>query len=163
MKRRPSLARDVFAGAAAGVVGMVASGAADRVLDRLIAAGTKRGRRSGHAVAADAFARRLFGDDERSLRRGRVLFHGLYGVGWGIAYAALRRRVPSVARAAGLPFAVPFFLACDGAIAPLARLAPPLTRIPWPLDAKELADHVAWTAATSLVERAARRFLGRLA
>ena len=48
-----------------------------------------------------------------------------------------------------------FFLLCDGALAPLFRMSPPLRRIPWQLNAKELLNHVAWSAAAELTHRAA--------
>jgi putative membrane protein len=56
-----------------------------------------------------------------------------------------------------LPFAVPFFLACDGGIAPLLGLSPGLARVPWQLSVKELLNHVAWTATAETAHRLARR------
>ena len=45
-------------------------------------------------------------------------------------------------RALGMLFAVPFYLACDGVIAPLLGLMPTVTRVRWQLDAKDFANHV---------------------
>jgi putative membrane protein len=48
-------------------------------------------------------------------------------------------------------------VACDGLIAPLLRLTPPPGRLPWQVNAKKLANHVAWTAAAELVHRGVAR------
>lgn len=168
MRAARSLPVDLLVGAASGILASAVTGRTDRLLEHLVSDEQKRRERqvrtgSGHEVAAASFARKVAGPraSARSLRRGEALFGALYGVGWGLVYAALRRRAPQVGRAAGLPFAVPFFLACDGAIAPRLGLSPPLRAIPWQLDAKELANHVAWTATAELVTRAALRALAR--
>ncbi len=163
-----SLPVDLLVGAATGVVASALAGRTDRLLDHLVSAEQKQRDRqvrtgTAHEVAASQFARRLVGPRARarSLRRGRALFGALYGVGWGLVYAALRRNVPAVGRGAGLPFAVPFFLACDGGIAPELGFSPSLRAVPWQLSAKELANHVAWTATAELLTRAAGRALAR--
>lgn len=163
MPARSTLGSDLLVGAAAGAVASAVTAGADRLLDPLVSDAARRRERAvregpGHDVAAGAFARRLAGPgaDARALRRGRALFGLLFGVGWGLVYAAVRRRQPAAARAAGLPFAVPFFLACDGAIAPLTGLSPSPRALPWQVNAKELANHAVWTAAAEVVTRAVR-------
>lgn len=168
MNASRSLSRDLLVGAASGVLASAVTGKADHLLDHLVSDEQKRRERqvrtgSGHEVAAASFARKLAGPraSARSLRRGQALFGALYGIGWGLVYAALRHRAPQVGRAAGLPFAVPFFLACDGGIAPRLGFSPSLRAIPWQLNVKELANHVAWTATAELATRAALRALAR--
>jgi hypothetical protein len=164
MAKAQSLSRDLLAGAAGGIAGTLMSGVVDNVLGKAIGRKTvAKGPRSGHSVAADAFAKRVFGEDERARKLGHLAFGALFGAGWGLVHGALRRKVPVFGRIAGVPFAVPFYLACDGGIAPLAKLAPPITKIPWSLNAKEIADHVAWATTSELMQRAARRFFERRA
>jgi putative membrane protein len=61
----------------------------------------------------------------------------------------------------GLPFAVPFFFGCDGAMAPLMGVSPGIQKIPWQLNAKELGNHVAWTLAAEAVHRLVPRIAAR--
>ena len=53
----------------------------------------------------------------------------------------------------GLPFAVPFFLGCDGAMASLLGISPSIQKIPWQFNAKEVVNHFAWTLAAEAVHR----------
>lgn len=146
--------RELLVGAAAGLAGSLASSTSERCLDRLVSPEQKRRERavrtgSAHQVAATALGRAL-----SSGTAGKLVFGLAYGLGWGLIYAAVRRRAPQVGSLLGLPFAVPFYLMCDGAIAPLLRLSPVPTAVPWQqLNAKELGNHVAWTATAELLTR----------
>lgn len=154
----------LLTGAAAGLLAGAVVGQVDRLLDRFISPAQRRREKrvrvtTPHRLAGPLFAERISG---RALSKSgeqwaQAVFNVAYGVGWGLVYAAVRRRFPQLARAGGLPFAVPFFLVCDGVIAPLLRLTPHPGKIPWQPNAKELANHIAWTAAAEVVNRAADR------
>jgi putative membrane protein len=77
---------------------------------------------------------------------------------WGLIYAGLRGKIPTVAKYMGFPFAVPFFFGCDGAFAPLFGVSPGIRKIPWQINAKELGNHIAWTLTAETVHRLASRF-----
>lgn len=160
--RRSSVGRDIRIGMGAGLLGSLVVGPVNAFLSRFVS--EEQGRRemavrdgSPHDVAANKIAKRLGGEQpsDRAKRLGRVAFGTAYGLGWGIIYAMVRRAAPPASRFAGLPFGVSFFLLCDGALAPLFRMSPPLRRIPWQPNAKEMLNHVAWTAAAELTHRAA--------
>ncbi len=162
---RNSLTKDLLIGVTSGIAASAVVGVTDRALDRFVSAEQKAREKlvrsgSGHEVAAGKFARRVAGahPSERGERLGRLAFAMLFGTGWGLVYSALRRKVPALSRFGGLPFAVPFFLACDGTIAPLVGFSPTVTKIPWQLNAKELANHVAWTATAEGVQRLAKAY-----
>ncbi len=77
---------------------------------------------------------------------------------WGLAHTALRRAFPRAATGPLLPLtAAAFFVACDGAIAPLLRLTPSLPGVPWQFNAKELLNHVVWNATAEAIHRADER------
>ena len=163
---RHDLATDLLVGAGAGLLASVVTGLCDRLLDPLIS-DEQRAREklvragSPHQLAGPTAATKLLG---RGLTAGeerasQTAFAGVYGLGWGLLHAAVRRQVPQVRRFAGLPFAVPFFLLCDGLIAPLLKLTPSIHRVPWQLDLKELTNHAAWTATAEMTHRAAGRYL----
>ncbi|MEW6269571.1 MAG: DUF1440 domain-containing protein [Thermodesulfobacteriota bacterium] len=159
-ERKRSLGRALLVGAAAGLAASAATAVVDRLLDPLVSREQKVREKlvragSPHAIAGPRFARALLGRrlSAAEERRARAAFGVAYGLLWGAIYAAVRRAVPQASRAAGLPFGVPFYLACDGAIAPLLGLTPGIHRVPWQLDAKELANHVAWTATAEAVHR----------
>jgi putative membrane protein len=161
-----SLGRDLLVGMVAGLAASAVSGVVDDALAGLVSAKARRRERrlrrgSPHELAGPTFARKIAGRrlSAREEAASRLAFGATYGIVWGAIHAAVRRRVPAARRLAGLPFAVPFFAACDGAIAPLLGLTPPARRLPWQVNAKELGNHVAWTATAELAHRAADRWL----
>lgn len=156
--------RGLVAGAAAGLVANAVVKVADPFLSRLISDEQKRRQKmvrdaSPHDIAGITIAEKVSGEklNRAQQRNAQRAFSLMYGLGWGLAYAALRKRLPWVTRAAGLPFGIAFFAACDGMIAPLLKLSPPLNRIPWQPSAKELTNHVAWTAAAEMAHRGVAR------
>lgn len=158
-KRHP-----VWTGVAAGLVAGAVAGGSDRLLDRLVSKKQKRRDRrvregSAHEVAGPRFASKLLGRrlDAQEKKRANLAFGVAYGVGWGLIHGALRKRFPVLGRWGGLPFAIPFFFACDGLIAPALRMSPGLHRVPWQPNAKEMGNHIAWGAAAELVHRLAAR------
>lgn len=151
-------------GIGSGLSGMIAVGLVNSFLSRFISEEQSRRERtvregSPHDVAARKLAEQFGGEDpsERTKQLGKIVFGAAYGLVWGILYARLRRAAPPVSRFAGLPFGAAFFFLCDGVLAPLFRMSPPVTRIPWQPNAKEMLNHIAWTAAAELAHRAADR------
>jgi len=151
----------LIAGAAAGLVAGLVAGLTNRLLDRLISAEQKRRDRQvreapAHELAGPYFAGKMLRRKltEQGKKRAQVAFSAAYGLGWGMIYAAARKKFPQLSRWGGIPFAIPFFFACDGIIAPSIGISPSLRRIPWQPSAKELGNHIAWTAAAEMVQRA---------
>jgi uncharacterized membrane protein YagU involved in acid resistance len=160
-KGRPSY---LLTGVAAGLLAGAVTGRTDRFLDRFVTPRQKRRDRrvrkgSAHEMAGPFFARKLSGKklSRQEEKRARTLFNVAYGVGWGLIHAALRKRFPGLSRLGGLPFAIPFFFACDGMIAPKLGISPGLRRIPWQPSAKEMINHIAWTAACEVVHKGVAR------
>lgn len=156
--------KDFAAAAAAGLAAMALTGVADRLLDKLVSKKQKRRDRlvrkgTAHEVAGPYFAEKLLKKhlSEKEKKRARAAFGVTYSFVWGTVYAILRRKYPKVTRAGGLPFAIPFFFACDGMLAPLLGVSPNLKKVPWQPNAKEMANHVVWTAAAEMVHRAVGR------
>lgn len=154
----------LLVGAAAGLIAGMVTGRADRLLGLLVSDAQKRRERrvrkgSPHEIAGPYFAEKLLGRSlgRRGEKRAKLAFSVAYGLGWGLLHGRLRRRFPRLTRLAGLPFAVPFFFACDGCIAPLFGISPRLTRIPWQPSLKELGNHITWTAVSEMVHRLAEK------
>ncbi|GFO70739.1 hypothetical protein GMLC_43180 [Geomonas limicola] len=152
----------LLVGAAAGLIAGMVTGRTDRLLGLLVSDAHKRRERkvrkgSPHEIAGPYFAKKLLGHrlSRGGEKRAKLAFSVAYGLGWGLLHGRLRRRFPRLTRLAGLPFAVPFFFACDGCIAPLLGVSPPLTRIPWQPSLKELGNHITWTAVSEMVHRLA--------
>ena len=162
-EERGTLGRMLLAAAATGLVATAVTGVADRLLGRLVSKEQKRRDRmvrkgTAHEVAGPYFAERMAGRElsEKGKKRAKAAFSLTYSLVWGTVYTLLRRRYPAVGKFAGVPFAIPFFFACDGLLAPLLKVSPRLTKVPWQPTAKEAANHMAWAAAAERVQRAAR-------
>lgn len=160
MKR---LVRDIGIGIAGGIAATALTGLVDKALTALIPESQKaRERRvrdgTAHEVAGPLFGRKIVGRplSDKGKKVSKAAFSVSYGILWGVIYA-LARRIPGVARWGGLPFALPFFAACDGLIAPLLKLTPHLKEVPWAFNAKELGNHIAWTAGAETAHRLAAR------
>ncbi|SNB46907.1 DUF1440 domain-containing protein [Geobacter sp. DSM 9736] len=150
--------------AAAGLLASAITGLADRLLDRLVSEEQKKRDRqvrkgTAHAVAGPYFAEKIAGHEltETGQKRARAAFSITYSLVWGTIYTLLRKKYPQLARGAGLPFALPFFFACDGLLAPLLGVSPSLKKVPWQPKAKEMVNHLAWTAAAEMVLRGTGR------
>lgn len=155
---RPAL----MTGMAAGLLAGAFTGITDKLLDRLVSDEQKRRDRmvrksSAHEVAGPRFGEMITGHslEEQETRRAKLIFNLAYGIVWGLVYAGVRQRFPRLSRFGALPFGVLFFGACDGMLAPLLKMSPPLWRIPWQLNAKEMVNHLAWSASAEMVHRAA--------
>ena len=151
-------------GVAAGLIAGAVSGRADKLLGHLVSDQQKKLDRrvreaSAHEMAGPYLAAKLLGKrlGKEEKKRARLVFNVVYGVGWGLIHSRLRKSFPGLSRWAGVPFAVPFFFACDGLIAPLLGISPRLRRIPWQPSAKEMGNHIAWTAAAEFIHRLAAR------
>jgi uncharacterized membrane protein YagU involved in acid resistance len=154
----------LLTGIAAGLLAGAVTRVTDRVLDRLVSAEQKKHDNQvreapAHQVAGPVFAEKITGRKitGSGVRRSQTAFTLAYGIGWGILYAMVRRRFPHLSRPAALPFGILHFAVCDGFLAPLLRMSPPLRKIPWQPSAKELANHIAWAASAEMVHRAAAR------
>lgn len=163
MTTQRTFGRQLLAAAVSGLAATAVTGVADRMLDRLVSENQKKRDRmvregSAHDVAGPHFAEKVMHREltEKGKKRAKAAFGITYSLVWGAVYTLLRRRYPAVGKFAGLPFAIPFFVACDGVLAPLLKVSPPLTRVPWQPTAKEAVNHVAWTAAAEMVQRVAR-------
>lgn len=150
----------ILVGVAAGLIAGVVTARADRVLNRLVSEKQKKLDRkvrkapahqmAGPHLASKILGRRLTASEKK---RAGLVFSIAYGLGWGMIHSGLRKKFPGLSRWVGLPFAIPFFFACDGVIAPSLGVSPGLNRIPWQPSAKEMGNHIAWTAAAELVHR----------
>jgi len=154
----------LLVGVAAGLIAGVVTAGADKLLDRFVSAKhKKRDRRvreaSAHQMAGPHFSAKIHGRrlSSKEKKRARFAFSVAYGLGWGIIHSSLRKRFPQLSRLGGLPFAIPFFFACDGVIAPALGVSPGLRRIPLQPSVKEMGNHIAWTAAAELIHRVAGR------
>lgn len=161
-----ALRHPILVGMAAGLVAGAVAGRSDRMLDRLVSEKQKRRDRRvreapAHQMAGPYFASKLLGRrlSAQEKKQATAAFAVLYGLGWGMIHSRLRRKFPALTRWGGLPFAVPFFFACDGVIAPTLGVSPNLRQIPWQPSAKEMGNHIAWTAAAELVHRLAGKRL----
>jgi len=150
----------VLVAMAAGLVAGAVSGATDKFFDRFVSAKQKRRDRrvreaSAHEMAGPVIASKILGKklNRREKKRARLVFSVVYGLGWGLIHSSLREKFPKLTRWAGLPFAIPFFFACDGMVAPLLGISPNLRRVPWQPSVKEMGNHIAWTAAAELIHR----------
>ncbi len=158
----------MLVGVAAGLFAGAVAGRTDRIFDRLVSKEQKkRDRRvreaSAHQIAGPRFASKIAGRrlNAKEKKRATLAFSVAYGLGWGLIHSGLRKRFPRLSRWGGLPFAIPFFFACDGMIAPALGVSPKLNRIPWQPSAKEMGNHIAWTAAAEFVHRMAARVRAR--
>jgi hypothetical protein len=154
----------LLVGAAAGLIAGAVTGRTDRLMDRLVSDEQKRRDRrvrkgSAHQMAGPFFAEKLLRKrvSRKGKERARLVFSIVYGLGWGMLHNRLRQKFPRLSRIGGLPFAIPFFFACDGGIAPLLGISPNLRRIPWQPSAKEMGNHVVWTAVSEVIHRLAAR------
>jgi Protein of unknown function (DUF1440) len=168
LRKKRSLTGTLLTGVAAGVLAGAVVGLVNKLTERLVSEEQKRREKqiredSAHKMAGPHFARKLLGREpsETEKRKARAIFAGAYGVMWGLIYAGAREKYPSVAKFGGLPFAVPFFLACDGTMAPLLGISPGIQKIPWQLNAKEMGNHIAWTFTAETVHRLAARFFAK--
>ncbi len=168
-KEEPRVPRYLLTGIAAGVIAGAVTGQTDRFLSRFVSPRQKRRDRrvrkgSAHEMAGPWFARKLSGKKRLSKqeeKRARTLFSVAYGVGWGLIHAGMRRRFPQLSSWGGIPFAIPFFFACDAMIAPRLGISPALRQIPWQPSVKEMGNHIAWTAASEIIQRGVARAGGR--
>jgi uncharacterized membrane protein YagU involved in acid resistance len=69
-----------------------------------------------------------------------------YGIFWGGVYGVLRRRLPAISWAAGLPFGVAFGLFGPAVMLPVMGLTPPPTEFSAAEHARGLTAHYAYAA-----------------
>lgn len=164
-KTPPQSAHPFITGVVSGLVAGGVAGESDQLLDRFVSKEQKRRDKKvrkapAHEIAGPYFVRKVTGKklSRKQEQRAKQGFGLIYGILWGLIYAAARKKAPRLARWGGIAFGVPFFLACDGMMAPLLGISPPLRRIPWQPNVKELGNHLAWTATAEAVHRLAARY-----
>jgi putative membrane protein len=167
-KAVPQSSHPLVTGVVAGLLAGAAAGQSDRLLDRFVSKEQKKRDRKvrkapAHEMAGPYFARKISGKrlSKKQEQRAKQGFGLAYGILWGLIYAAARKKAPRLARWGGIPFGIPFFLACDGTMAPLLGVSPSLRKIPWQPSAKELGNHLAWTVAAETVHRLAARYVSK--
>lgn len=161
----PQSSHPLLTGVVAGLIAGGIAGQSDRLLDRYVSKEQKRRDKKvrkapAHEMAGPYFVRKITGKrlSRKQEQHAKQGFGLAYGIMWGLIYAVARKKAPALARWGGIPFGIPFFLACDGMMAPLLGVSPSLRKIPWQPNAKELGNHLAWTAAAETVHRLAARY-----
>lgn len=154
----------ILVAVAAGLIAGAVSGRTDKFFDRFVSPQQKRRDRrvregSAHEVAGPYLASKILGKklNKRQKKIASAIFAVTYGAAWGVIHSRLRRKFPTLTKWGGLPFAIPFFFACDGLIAPTIGVTPNLRRVPWQPSVKEMGNHIAWTAAAEMIHRASAR------
>lgn len=154
----------ILVAVAAGLIAGAVSRRTDKFFDRFVSPKQKRRDRrvregSGHQIAGPYIGAKITGKklNERQKKAAQAIFSVAFGVGWGLIHSGLRKKLPMLRKWGGLPFAIPFFFACDGLIAPAIGVNPTLRHIPWQPSVKEMGNHIAWTAAAELIHRASAR------
>lgn len=152
--------QNILTGAGAGLFASVVTAPIDKSMKYFVSERQKRKEKtvregSPHEIAGVKFGERILHRNlnRREAQSAQLLFMVAYGVGWGLIYYGFRKAFPKISRFRGLPYALPFFLACDGIFAPRAQLSPRLKKIPWQFNVKEFANHAVWTAAAEIALR----------
>jgi hypothetical protein len=148
--RNGDLITDLVKGAVAGAVG---TWAMDRVANYMYehqdagASLRDKAAQTGGEHATTVAARKAAGLADRTLSREEAEKTGLgihwaMGIGFGMAHAALRNRVPGIGAAHGLVHGAVLFLLVDEAAKPLLGLSGGPTEFPWQAHARGLAGHL---------------------
>ncbi len=145
--------RDAVHGTVAGIVGTVVMEQAANLLYRFEKPEKKKQEEEiRHESPYDTMARRITEDllkvklaDEDRAILGQLLHWG-YGAGWGALYGLVRRRVPLLRAAAGVPFRILFFLVGDEALNTFLKLTPPPQAYPVDAHVRGLVAHIVYTA-----------------
>jgi uncharacterized membrane protein YagU involved in acid resistance len=162
---RSSLARDAAFGALGGIIGTVVLEQVAKALYAVESEETKR--RQEHVrtlppyeVMAEKMGNRMLGRElsEPARKRTGLALHWGYGIAAGALYGVLRRRVRAVARIAGAPFSLAFFLLGDELLNLALGTAAPPQEFPWQAHARGLATHAAFTADAEAVCSGADRW-----
>lgn len=152
--------RDAVVGGIGGVLGTYVMGHITTILYRFEREDRKRREEAlrsepPYQVMAEWMAKGVFRRelDPQTRKRAGMALHWGYGIAWGAAYGVLRKRVPVLSRAGGLPFALTFALIGDEGLNTVFGLTPPPQRFPWEAHARGLAGHVAFTATAEGLAR----------
>jgi uncharacterized membrane protein YagU involved in acid resistance len=145
--------KDVIFGVVGGIAGTAVIGQVMNSLKKLQSEEDKKQERD--LVPEDPtqkLARKLSEDllgvrlsDETKSTAGEMVRWG-YGAFWGGVYGILRRRVPTMATGAGLPFGVAFGFLGPAVMLPAMGLTPPATEFPISTHARALVSHYAYAA-----------------
>jgi uncharacterized membrane protein YagU involved in acid resistance len=111
-----------------------------------------RGDRTAYEIGAEKAAGAAgVGLSEEQRGRAGLAIHWATGIGSGIAYALLRRRVPAVTAARGLVFGTAVYLAIDEVLNPALGLTPGPQAFPWQTHARGLGGHLVFGLANDLL------------
>lgn len=97
--------------------------------------------------------------DETMSKLGNSVHWG-YGMAWGALYGALRERVPTLSKAAGLPFGLGFWIVGDEVVTTAFKITPPAQAFPIDAHLRGLAGHLAFAASADGVYRVLRKVGG---
>jgi hypothetical protein len=154
MRRKASVTTNVLKGAIAGAVAtwtldLVTTYMYEREAqpERQREDQARRGR-SAYESAAEKVGRILGCElSEDGRQRLGVAIHWLLGMGAGVFYGAVGRKIPAFRRAGGGAFGTAFWAAVDEGLNPFLGLTPPPKAFPWQTHARGLAGHLAYGVA----------------
>jgi uncharacterized membrane protein YagU involved in acid resistance len=158
------IVKDALFGIAGGIAGTIVIGPVMGALGKLQ---SDRDHRRERQLVREQPTEKLAGQISKSVLRrqlskdtkatmGKVVYWG-YGIVWGGVYGLLRRRLPVLRWAAGLPFGVAFGLIGPAVLLPIAGLTPPATKFPVSAHARGLLSHYAYAATAESVCRLCER------
>lgn len=161
------LLRDIAYGVVGGAIGTVVMGEVTNFLYRFESKDKKKKeeelrREPPYEVMAERLAKNVFGTDlskQTKSKFGQVAHWG-YGLAWGGIYGAMRNGVPSLSRAAGLPFGIAFWAIGDEALNAALKLTPPPQAFPMDAHVRGLVGHLMYTATADGVCRILQRVVG---
>ena len=160
----------VFAGAAAGAVGVWALDRADWFLWNRESEGTRSRTRSvrpggqppAHVVAGKVEAALGMHPTREQHEATAKAVHYSIGVGPAIGYAFARHKLPASAGIPrGLLYGLTLFLTQDEALNSATGLAARPNKYPWQAHARGLVSHLVYGVATEIALTAMVRFLGK--
>ncbi|MDQ3555986.1 MAG: DUF1440 domain-containing protein [Gemmatimonadota bacterium] len=148
--RNGDLITDLVKGAIAGAVGTWAMNRVANTMYEHEGTGAflrDKAAQTGGEYATTVAARKAAGLADRELshdeaQKGGLGIHWAIGIGFGMAHAALRDRVPGIGIGHGLVHGTILFLLVDEAAKPLLGLSGGPTEFPWQAHARGLAGHL---------------------
>jgi uncharacterized membrane protein YagU involved in acid resistance len=94
-------------------------------------------------VAGEAFGTPIEKETKAELGKG---VQWSYGIFWGAVYGVLRRELPAISKAAGLPFGMGLTVLGSAVLLPAAKLAPTPEKLPLSSHVRGIVSHAAYAA-----------------
>lgn len=155
-----SILKDALLGALGGIAGTMAMGKLSSFLYKFESEEKKHKeetlrKQPPYQTMAEKMARNILNKEltDQQKKKAGMALHWAYGIGWGALYGVLRKRVPMLSKAAGLPFATAFTLIGDEGMNTAFGVTPPPREFPWEAHARGYAGHIAFTATLEAVSR----------